>query len=203
MTKTKLNKPLEPGDVTNLTRLRRYLNIKPTDWDAILVTDGSANQWNSGNGLGWAGVVFQRDKLVAEIHHGSASSGTNNVAELMAVFYPLLALESADLGVRQNGYRVHIVSDSSYVCRGINSNLLKFLMTISSNRSLWYGIYGATCSGLVLKAHHVSREDLIIQKLMHNVANWSRTKSWYAAKDEVVQAALKPWAGSAEGNPAD
>lgn len=74
-----------------------------------LYTDGSCLQ-NPGGAIGYAAVLYGPEGTELGRHVGGAATGTNNVAELLAVITALELLPA--------GSTVRIYSDSQYVTRG-------------------------------------------------------------------------------------
>jgi ribonuclease HI len=102
-------------------------------WDYIIAGDGSATTWDRTAGFG--SVLYSKSDPEARWKFfGGLSSGTNNVAEIMAVLHPLLYLDAAADTEHRKPY-VYILSDSEYVVKtgsGISRR--------KSNRALWSAI---------------------------------------------------------------
>lgn len=174
----KLGKKIdEPGKIKSLADLRRYYHIGPKDWDAIIVTDGSGTGWEKA--AGWGSVLFRKGELKGMPFGCAASCGTNNVAEIMAAAWPLLFLSENDYGVKENGYVVHVVSDSQYVVKGIQAlekTGTMWAASTSANRPLWMMILGARRKGLIIRGHYVPRDTIDWNKFCHDLANAARRK---------------------------
>ena len=184
--------------MVSAAKLRRYLGIDPNKCDAIIVCDGSGSVWDvteASRGMGWGAKLMLSNSAESADFWGSASAGTNNVAEILAMLHPLLYLEQLEAGLKENGCQVHVVTDSQYVAGIVNSNLLKRLQTLDKNSILWYAVFGATRCGLVLTAHHVGREDLEVQKMAHDLSHFSRTGRWLPAQKPSLAKKLKEWDG--------
>lgn len=178
--------------------LRRYFKIAPNNWDAIIICDGSGSVWDTtdkSRGMGWGSKLILANSAESFDFGGSATAGTNNIAEILALLQPLWYLEHIEAGLREGGCQVHVISDSQYVVQAINGDLLKFLHKVEKNRSLWFSVFGATRSGLVLTGHHVGREDLAIQKLIHDISHQTRVSRWTPASSPELQAKLREWDG--------
>ena len=187
---------LTPQEVVSAAKLRRYLGIDPNKCDAIIVCDGSGSVWDAteaSRGIGWGAKLMLSNSVESVDFWGSASSGTNNAAEILALLHPLLYLEQLEAGIKEDGCQVHVVTDSQYVAGIVNSNLLKRLHTIEKNLMLWYAVFGATRSGLVLTAHHVGREDLAVQKLAHDLSHFSRVGRWRPSQQPKLAKKLREW----------
>lgn len=165
-------KPASAKDIVTAGDLRAYLDITSADWDVIIICDGSGTSW--GKSWGSGSVLLQKGQFERPLFHAAGNTGTNNVAELMGVFYPLLWLTSQRAGVSEGGCKVHIISDSEYVVSGINTDTPNTIAATASNRPLWMAIHSCRRQGLILKAHHVHRDILQLNKLSHDLANLAR-----------------------------
>lgn len=158
-------------EVDTVGKLCKYLGLSSGDWDGILVTDGSATTYE--HTAGWAGILIESKSLQRRVFHGGYSAGTNNVAELMAVVQPLLALSADGVFNKPNGYKLHVVSDSTYVVSGLNDDSY-YLRSAPGLRGMWYAVQGCRRLGIVCKGHHIPRDSINLNKLAHAVANISR-----------------------------
>jgi len=116
--------PLMPALATKLSdrepldKLLKRLEI--TEWDWLLIGDGSASNWKYG--CGWASTSITRETMDRKVWFGVMNYGTVNIAEMMAYLQPLewYATNEANLRKRRKRRRrirrVHIVTDSEY-CR--------------------------------------------------------------------------------------
>lgn len=160
------------SESSTFEELLRYFRIGPTDWDALIIGDGSGQTWATA--IGWGSVLVDRLKMLPETFSGACSHGTNNVAELMAVLHPLMYLSNTDCGVRSGGLRVHILSDSEYVVNGLACIDPIWVSKLKANRELWMAIHMTRRKGMVLTGHHVDRDTVNLQKFAHSLANASR-----------------------------
>jgi ribonuclease HI len=180
-----------PEQIKSLADLRSYFKIDK-DWDAIIVTDGSATTWE--HAAGWASVLLQKTVLEPYVDFGGARRGTNNVAEIMAAFWPLFYLAEKDFGQKEHGYLVHVISDSQYVANGINALEKEGTMwasNASSNRPLWLAMLGCRRKGLKIRGHFVPRDTIDFNRLCHDMANFARIRMKFAHKD-LDKAGWKP-----------
>lgn len=159
------------AEIQSLQDLLLFFEI-PKNWDALLVTDGSATTW--ANSAGWSGVLWERRQMEPVALYGGFSQGTNNVAELMIVFQAALQLSERDDTLREKGYQLHVISDSQYVVNGLNNLTQHGTMWASNtgaNRPIWLGILGARRKGLVIRGHYVNRDTIAPNQYCHNSAN--------------------------------
>ena len=158
--------------MTTLRSLLRYLKIKSDDWDMLIVGDGSGTTWEKE--MGWGSVLVEKGTFKRPVFHGGMSSGTNNMAEMMAVLHPLMYLVNSKKGVKDGGCRVHVVSDSEYVVNGLAHVSPVWANKLKVNRELWMAIHMTRRKGLIITGHHVRRDTIALQQLGHELANISR-----------------------------
>jgi ribonuclease HI len=161
--------------VASFEQMRRCVGVPRDMWDAFVITDGSGTTLD--NPCGYAAVLIDREEVTPLILAGAQSHGTNNAAEISAVNLALQFLVEKDKGVRQYGYRVHVLSDSSYVVQGLNRDILKWLPTMKKNKMLWLSILGAVRSGIVIKGYLIPRDTLDLNKICHDAANVARKQT--------------------------
>lgn len=156
---------------SNLGALTAQLQLKRGSWDYIIETDGSGTSYNAS--AGWAAVLHKPGLERALTLSGAFSSGTNNVAELMAVWQALLYLVEAEAVAEtpEAGCRVHVVSDSRYVVEGLNRLDTEWASDITKNRMLWLGVAAARRLGVIITAHHVLRDTTEGNRWCHEQAN--------------------------------
>lgn len=153
--------------------LRRYFKIG-SNWDAVIVTDGSATTVDKSGG--WGYVLIRADQLTREMGWGGASNCTNTVSEMMAVFWPLMLLAEQKVGLKQGGYHVHVISDSEHVVKNLLVNNPATAGSIKANRPLWMALHHVKRRGLVIHPHHVPRDTIDLNRLCHDLANLSRKR---------------------------
>jgi len=162
-------------NVYSFEQMRKAMQIPSDMWDAFLVTDGSATTIDKT--CGYAAVLVERNEIAPLVLSGSQSHGTTNAAELQAVIEALYYMVEREKGIREHGYRVHVLSDSQYVVQGLNRDILKWLPTMKKNKMQWLSIHGAVRSGIVLTGHHIPRDTLDLNKICHDVANLARKQA--------------------------
>ena len=101
-------------------------------WDYIVAGDGSATGLETPAGFGT--VLYSRIDGSRKRFFGGLSHATSNMAELMAVFSPLLYLDRK-IKSKEEKPIVYIFSDSSYVVNIGNNEA-----TPKNNFALWAGI---------------------------------------------------------------
>lgn len=124
--------------------------------------------------MGYGSVLIRNDTFERQVFHGGANCGTNNVAEMMAIFWPLLYLSNSNAGVSDRGCRVHVVTDSAYVVNGLKSTDPVHDRQLKANRELWLAIHSVKRKGIRVFPHHIHRDTVDLNRLSHDVANLSR-----------------------------
>ena len=158
--------------MVDLTTLRQFFGIKPDAWDVIIVTDGSATTWEKEGG--WGAVVIKNDSFIYIPFFGGMSHCTNNVAELMAVLHPLMFLASNKGGVNPKGCRVHVISDSEYVVKGLKQTNIAWAQELKNNREMWMAIHMTRRKGMIFTSHHIHRDTIELNRICHDLANLGR-----------------------------
>lgn len=158
--------------ITTLDSLRQHLGIAPNAWDAIVVSDGSGTSWQ--REMGYAAVLIRNNSFSRELFYGGNNHGTNNLAEMMAIFWPLFHLANQQAGVAIHGCRVHVVTDSMYVRDGLTTKDPINDPKLTVNRELWLAIHAVRRRGVDVFAHHLHRDTIDLNRLCHDLANLSR-----------------------------
>ena len=161
-----------PDQIKSFRDLQRYFGIK--NWDAVIVTDGSATTMDRPGG--WGAVLIRANRLERQLVYGGGSHSTNNVAEMMAVYWPLMLLMEEGVGKKMGGYRVHVISDSQYVVDGLKQGSAVWTAKLKSNRSLWIAMHHAKRRGIIIVPHFVPRDTIDLNRLCHDLANVSRKR---------------------------
>lgn len=169
-----LAQPTSYWDCHSLAQIRRLAGIKNDAWDAILFSDGAGTRYGSGICIGWAAVLIQKSQIARKVFCGADLEGTVNEAEILAVLRPLQYLAAGGFGNKQHGYRVHVFSDSKYVCDMLNRDLLKLFRDMKKNLSLWMAIHGAQRAGLAVKAHFIERESVDLNRFCDQLSRTCR-----------------------------
>lgn len=141
------------GQVGRLEALVKSLSLP--DFDLLLIGDGSGT--TSGNPCGWSCTAYERATGSVWEHHGGASGGTNNYAELEPYVHCLTAYRHALWSYHTTGRdvrppRVVIVSDSEVTCRCGNGQYQR-----KANGPLWASIKWFEDKGYTFSWVHVRR----------------------------------------------
>lgn len=139
-----------------LEELLLRLQIQPSDWDLLIIGDGSGSNWNYQSG--WASVSVEKETLERRIWFGAMNCGTVNFAEMMAYLQPLNWYVAAEISRRRKRRKVrfrnvHIITDSKY-CKDLG---VKQALTPKKNGALWRIFDDFQRHGLLLHWHWIPR----------------------------------------------
>lgn len=170
--------PKTTEEITTFLSFRRFFKIDK-NWDAILSTDGSGKTYDKT--VGWAGTLFLKSEQEPKPIGGCLTEGTNNVAELMAVFQAAMFLANNDYGVKELGFNLYVISDSTYVVNGLTklNDSSEDGGTIwatgrNTNLPIWLGLLGCRRQGIIFHPRHIGRNQLPSSVFSHNTANTLR-----------------------------
>lgn len=165
-----------------LYSLLNELNIK--SWDVLLVGDGSGSGWDIG--IGWSCVVIDKHTKSRKLIHGGGSTGTVNIAELMAYVHAMLWYSShIGKGVRKDYPKklidVHVITDSKVVANQGGRVALRKMDGIA-NRALWASISDIARQGYKFHWHWVER--------LTSELNWAADQMAGSARKAVKNCVL-------------
>ena len=162
--------------------LLNELNIK--SWDVLLVGDGSGSGWDIG--IGWSCIIIDKHTKARKLIHGGGSTGTVNIAELMAYVHAMLWY-SSHIGkeVRKNYPKkfidVHVITDSRVVANQGNKVAERKLDGLA-NRALWASISDIARQGYKFHWHWVER--------LTSELNWAADQMAGSARKAVKNCVL-------------
>jgi len=165
-----------------LYSLLNELNIK--SWDVLLVGDGSGSGWDIG--IGWSCIIIDKHTKARKLIHGGGSTGTVNIAELMAYVHAMLWY-SSHIGkeVRKNYPKkfidVHVITDSRVVANQGNKVAERKLDGLA-NRALWASISDIARQGYKFHWHWVER--------LTSELNWAADQMAGSARKAVKNCVL-------------
>lgn len=186
----------DPADAKTFSQFSRALGIG--SFDAIVFTDGSGSRKDMP--AGWAGLIVQRTETRPICLTGSHKSVSVQEAELRAVFDCLSHMVEQKLGDRSGGYRVSVVTDSSYVAGQLARLSMDpvSLMNFKRHKMLWTGIQFAMRVGLVVSSHHVSRNSNKYMELVDTLSKTARlsvdVRGTEQATDDLMNKIEQHWA---------
>ncbi len=139
-------------------RMLARLNI--TEWDLVLIGDGSGSNWR--DRCGWGCVSIDRETMSRKVWWGAMSQGTVNFAEMMAYMQPLSCFaaqrkaERKIPGKSRKLMQIHIITDSEY-CESMGSSGRQ---SPKSNGVHWRVFEDFQRQGMLLNWHWINREDV-------------------------------------------
>jgi len=160
-----------------LYNLLKELDIKA--WDVLLIGDGSGSGWDIG--VGWSCVVIDQHTKTRKLVHGGGSTGTVNIAELMAYVHAMLWY-STHIGkeLRQQYPRkifdVHVITDSRVIVNQ-GKKVAERNTAGLANRALWASISDIARQGYKFHWHWIER--------LTNELNWAADQMAGAARRAV------------------
>jgi ribonuclease HI len=164
-------------ETRSLHTLLKELSINA--WDVVLVGDGSGSGWDIG--VGWSCVLVDRHTGTRKLIHGGGSTGTVNIAELMAYVHAMLWY-ATHIGkdLRKQHPRkildVHVITDSRVVAsQGVK--VAERNTAGIANRALWASIADITRQGYKFHWHWVER--------LTNEMNWAADQMAGSARRAV------------------
>lgn len=173
-----VRKQLSKGTIASVSSqddLLKHFNIHAADWDYLIVGDGSGTVWDKA--IGWGAVLISKHTNDRMPFYGGLSNGTNNVAELMTVLHPLMYLaNNTNWADRPHGMKVHVVSDSEYVIKGLEHDNPIWVSGLTLNRELWMAIHMTRRRGIDIRGHHINRDTLDLNRFGHELANAARKR---------------------------
>ena len=163
--------------ITTLESLRGFLGIQAgvSEWDSIAIPYGVGDDWD--DSYGWATVLIENGDPICErtVFHGGANIGNRSTASLMSVLHPITYITNK-IGVSSaGGYKLHIVTSSKYLHKGLEINNPVWHSRMNKNRELWMAIYAAKRRGVVIKPHLVPTGRVALRDLMSELAHKNKT----------------------------
>jgi ribonuclease HI len=166
--------------------------FKITNWDFLIVGDGSGS--DSNNSAGWASISIERETGQRLVRYGSVSHGTVNFAEAMAYLQPLtwIANREADRRskskLRRRLMNIHILTDSQY-CQETGDGKKH---EVNKNAGLWACIDGFVRQGFAIHWHKIGRETIELNRFADRLSKMARRhQKGYNAVDAAI--ASGPW----------
>jgi len=201
MTKSKSDDKNDPqiyDHLASLSKLRKKLGI--TNWDVMVVGDGSGSGWQLG--AGWAAVLVDKYSGCRKLFYGAMNTGTVTLGELFPYLHALswytakdgpgrTRLKDAKSASKKVG--VHLVTDSQAVATaGNNPN------SRHAHRELWTAFDEYQRRGFAIQFHHVARELVDLNILVDAIARQARL-SLTDTYDLAIEELRKHYPGIPEG----
>lgn len=176
------------GDLltTSLDRVLEHYNI--TDWDILMIGDGSGYSWNIG--CGWSGVIIDRFSMGRKLLWGAWSTGTIMIAEIMPYIHGLAWFDNLHAKDRRRQMRkailnIHVISDNKTIVDQGNHDVGRDKMLP------WWSCWANYMrSGYVAKFHHVlgheEGQQIGLQVLGDHVSRYARVLLQRLTLNEMV-----------------
>jgi len=171
-TKKRGKKPI--SGLSTVSALLTHLKI--TDWDALIVGDGSGQGWKMG--AGWAAVLIDKYSGARKLFYGAMNTGTVTLGELFPYLHALSWYTGRD-GPGRHRWRelksvsqqmqIHIVTDSQIVATAGNRPASR-----RSHQELWAAFDEYRKRGYAMTFHHVSRDRADLNILVDEVSRQAR-----------------------------
>jgi hypothetical protein len=172
-TAPKKQKPHVEGLAT-LQELLKHLQV--TEWDALIVGDGSGSGWKQG--AGWSAVLIDKYSGARKLFYGALNAGTVTLGELLPYLHALSWYTATDApGHRRRKeasllgkqMHIHIVTDSQIIATSGNNPESR-----RSHRELWKAFDEYVRRGFILKFHYVPRDTVNLNVLVDEVSRQAR-----------------------------
>ena len=173
--------------------LLERLQIKPDEWDWLLIGDGSGSNWNTS--AGWGVISVCRRTGNREAWWGGMSKGTVNLAEMLAYIQPLSWIAAERKRLKQKSFiRVHIITDSQY-CQG-QGDKGQAALSPKANGALWRIFDDFERRGIILTWHWLEREACELNLLADAISKQARQQYVPAEKGQTSAVLTKAHAAA-------
>jgi len=168
---------LQLQGLPTLQALVEHLGLAgPNAWDALIIGDGSGQDWELGGG--WGGVLIDRYSSNRKLVYGAMKPCTVTLAELFPYLQALAWYTARDgpgrrrkkeINATGRNMQIHIATDSLVVATcGMHPESRK------AHRELWAAIDAYRASGYNITFHHVQREVIDLNILVDEVSRQAR-----------------------------
>lgn len=185
-----------------INQLLTRLGIPLSEWDLLLVGDGSGSKY--GYPVGWGCVALKPNQMSRKVYWGGANNGTVNVAEAMAYLIPLTEYAAEVQAAAKKSTRgmdaknVHIITDSRYVQqRGNQTGNIQY----KKNSAIWSGFEVFNRQGIFLHWHHAPRETVGLNFVADILSKEAR--KLFVGSNDPPDSIRQPGANVSEINPWD
>lgn len=160
-----------PVGKTSLTEMLKAFDI--TDWDILLVGDGSGHLPGKNKACGWACISVERKSLERKLWYGSTNVGDISFAEMMAYLAPLNYFADREVknGSLYEPKIVYVITDALFVANRAQS--LK--SGIKKDASIWQVFKQYVNSGLDIRWRWAKRNSSELNHLADIVSKLART----------------------------
>jgi hypothetical protein len=160
-----------------LAALLKHLKLKDTDWDALIIGDGSGSSWKQG--AGWAAVLIDKASRARKLFYGAMNTGTVTLGELFPYLHALSWYTGNDgpgkhrrrelARVANRAMQIHIVSDSQIIVTAGNHPESR-----RSHAELWTAFNEFSRRGFEQTFHYIERDCVDLNILVDEISRSSR-----------------------------
>lgn len=154
-----------------LTKILERLKI--TDWDIVIVGDGSGSGWT--DCCGWASVLIERLTQGRRTFYGGMNVGSINLAELMPYLHAITWFDAKfgkDRFQRKPTLSVHILTDSEVTVN--NGQKMMRGQIPKAQSALWMAMQQFFRQGYMFHFHWIPRESCGLNWLADSLAGNTR-----------------------------
>lgn len=168
--------------MATLQEVLQDLGVGNSDWDAVIVGDGSGTGWE--NSCGWSSVLVDHYGAYRVGFWGGWNKGTSHIAEIMP-YIEALTWYVAGPGRSKNGkpVKIHLITDNANV-----ANCGNRVNDRGVYPWLWASFVHIERMGYILKWHWVARNRLALNRFADYVSGLSRIE--IAKWEKQVETAL-------------
>lgn len=157
-----------------LTELLNHCKI--TEWDTLIIGDGSGTGWKKG--AGWASVLIDKYSGARKLFYGAMNTGTVTLGEMMPYLHALSWYTGKDgpghhrrkeLSQAGKQMKVHIVTDSQIVAMAGNNPESR-----RSHQELWKAFDEYRKRGFIINFHFIERDRVNLNVLVDEVSRQAR-----------------------------
>jgi hypothetical protein len=151
-------------------------HCKITEWDALIIGDGSGTGWKLG--AGWASVLIDRVSGARKLFFGAMNSGTITLGELMPYLHALSWYTNKDgpgshrrkeKQSRGKALQIHIITDSQIIAVSGNNPESRH-----SHQEFWKAFDEYRHRGFVITFHFLERAKADMNILVDEVSRQAR-----------------------------
>jgi len=169
---SRLRKPLDPLVVASIQEVLKDLGVATTEWDAVIVGDGSGTGWE--HSCGWASVLIDHYSSYRVEFYGGWNKGTSHIAEIMPYLEALTWYVAGPGSIKtgtSNTKHIHLITDNANVANCGNRQAER-----GTYPWLWAPFLHIERMGYILKWHWVARNRLALNKLADYISGLCRVE---------------------------
>ncbi len=176
------------ASITTIDELLSRLQLTYSDWDVLIVGDGSGSQWK--HPIGWGAVLIDHHTGIREPFWGALNKGTSTVSEIMPYLHALLWYVSDGPGKKlqnnkaliNDNVKIHIVTDSCTVAHCGNHPESRHM-----HKALWAAIDAFRQDGFAITFHHIKRTEVSMNILADLLSKEARITMFDCFKNVQIK----------------